>query len=187
MIPLYVWLPASLLSAFYAGMLALALCTAGRRPRRPGYIRLSPSASGSANPTTAPTRPRTATSTGCKTAGPQPADTASQATPHAPSRTTAPGGSGNATASNRGGPTTDADTLTEAVERWKLAAIATAQSGVTRLTGDLQPPVTGAGLFNDPPKAHRTGWRFVRGTHAGTYIADPKGCDVPPPGYGTSG
>lgn len=29
----------------------------------------------------------------------------------------------------------------------------------------------------------RTGWRFVRGTHGGTYVRDPRGVDTPPPGY----
>jgi hypothetical protein len=29
----------------------------------------------------------------------------------------------------------------------------------------------------------RTGWRWVRGTHSGTYVRDPKGTDVLPPGY----
>jgi hypothetical protein len=34
----------------------------------------------------------------------------------------------------------------------------------------------------------RTGWRFVRGTHGGTYKRDPKGTDTLPVGYsfGTS-
>jgi hypothetical protein len=29
----------------------------------------------------------------------------------------------------------------------------------------------------------RTGWRFRRGTHSGTYVRDPKGTDVLPAGY----
>lgn len=29
----------------------------------------------------------------------------------------------------------------------------------------------------------RTGWRFVRGSHSGTYVRDPEGTDRLPPGY----
>lgn len=32
-------------------------------------------------------------------------------------------------------------------------------------------------------KPRVTGWRWVRGTHGGTYVADPKGTDRLPPGY----
>jgi len=28
--------------------------------------------------------------------------------------------------------------------------------------------------------ARRTGYRFIRGTHGGTYVADPDGVDIPP-------
>jgi hypothetical protein len=31
--------------------------------------------------------------------------------------------------------------------------------------------------------ARRTGYRFVRGTHGGTYKRDPKGTDILPAGY----
>lgn len=30
------------------------------------------------------------------------------------------------------------------------------------------------------PLAKRTGWKFVRGTHSGTYVPDPNGKDIPP-------
>lgn len=40
-----------------------------------------------------------------------------------------------------------------------------------------------AELALEPEKPKRTGWRYVRGSHAGTYIADPAGTDVPPKGY----
>lgn len=34
------------------------------------------------------------------------------------------------------------------------------------------------------PSAQRvTGWRFVRGSHGGTYVEDPKGTDRLPPAY----
>lgn len=29
----------------------------------------------------------------------------------------------------------------------------------------------------------KTGWRFVRGSHSGTFVADPDGTDVLPEGY----
>lgn len=29
-----------------------------------------------------------------------------------------------------------------------------------------------------------TGWRFVRGSHSGTYVPDPQGTDPLPKGYG---
>jgi hypothetical protein len=35
--------------------------------------------------------------------------------------------------------------------------------------------------------ARRTGVRFVRGTHSGTYIRDPEGTDLPPAGYSVPG
>jgi predicted transcriptional regulator len=28
--------------------------------------------------------------------------------------------------------------------------------------------------------ARRTGYRFIRGTHGGTYVPDPDGVDIPP-------
>jgi hypothetical protein len=31
--------------------------------------------------------------------------------------------------------------------------------------------------------ARRTGWRFARGTHGGTYVPDPEGMDILPTGY----
>lgn len=40
----------------------------------------------------------------------------------------------------------------------------------------------GCHLEPDPP-AGATGWRFVRGTHSGTYVRDPLGMDVVPEGY----
>ena len=33
------------------------------------------------------------------------------------------------------------------------------------------------------PRERVTGWRFVRGTHSGTYVEDPKGVDRLPLGY----
>jgi hypothetical protein len=33
----------------------------------------------------------------------------------------------------------------------------------------------------------RTGYRFVRGTHGGTYVRDPEGCDILPAGYSIPG
>ncbi len=33
------------------------------------------------------------------------------------------------------------------------------------------------------PERHRTGWRFVRGTHSGSYIRDPEGTDRLPAGH----
>ncbi len=35
----------------------------------------------------------------------------------------------------------------------------------------------------DAPERHRTGWRFVRGTHSGSYIRDPDGTDRLPAGH----
>ena len=32
-------------------------------------------------------------------------------------------------------------------------------------------------------EARRTGWRFVRGAHGGTYVRDPDGHDILPAGY----
>lgn len=32
-------------------------------------------------------------------------------------------------------------------------------------------------------EARRTGYRFVRGSHGGSYVADPEGTDVLPRGY----
>jgi hypothetical protein len=34
-----------------------------------------------------------------------------------------------------------------------------------------------------PARARVTGWRFVRGTHSGTYVPDPAGTDLLPDGY----
>lgn len=63
-------------------------------------------------------------------------------------------------------------------------------------------PGTGAGLFltmirrgdhldeiPDPhaPRQRITGWRWVRGSHSGTYVRDPQGTDPLPPGYGLDG
>lgn len=31
--------------------------------------------------------------------------------------------------------------------------------------------------------ARRTGWRFVRGSHSGSYVRDPQGMDIPPGEY----
>jgi hypothetical protein len=38
-------------------------------------------------------------------------------------------------------------------------------------------------LEPDPSVRSVTGWRFVRGSHSGSYVADPKGTDPLPPGY----
>jgi hypothetical protein len=35
-------------------------------------------------------------------------------------------------------------------------------------------------------KTRKTGWRFVRGTHGGSYVPDPEGVDRPPSGYADS-
>ena len=35
----------------------------------------------------------------------------------------------------------------------------------------------------DPTARRRTGWRFVKGTHSGTYVRDPRGTDPLPAGY----
>lgn len=37
------------------------------------------------------------------------------------------------------------------------------------------------------PGQKRTGWTFVRGSHSGHYVRDPKGVDVLPAGYGVVG
>lgn len=58
---------------------------------------------------------------------------------------------------------------------------------------------TGAGLLvtmlerdehlqdSQTPQRRPTGWRFVRGTHSGTYVRDRKGTDPLPAGYGVDG
>lgn len=38
-------------------------------------------------------------------------------------------------------------------------------------------------LRPDPTAPRVTGWRFVRGTHSGTFVEDPNGVDTLPPGY----
>lgn len=63
-------------------------------------------------------------------------------------------------------------------------------------------PGTGAGLFltmlrrgdhlhrvSDPhePRQRITGWRWVRGSHSGTYVRDKQGTDALPPGYSIDG
>jgi hypothetical protein len=40
-----------------------------------------------------------------------------------------------------------------------------------------------AQLELEPKRKRRTGWRFVRGSHAGTYVQDPNGTDEPPSGH----
>lgn len=41
----------------------------------------------------------------------------------------------------------------------------------------------GEHLLDHTPKPRYTGWRFVRGSHSGTYVEDPKGTDPLPAGY----
>lgn len=38
----------------------------------------------------------------------------------------------------------------------------------------------------DPNARRVTGWRFVRGTHSGNYVRDPRGTDPLPAGYGVA-
>lgn len=45
----------------------------------------------------------------------------------------------------------------------------------------------GGRLPDDGPMGPVTGWRWVRGTHSGTYVPDPNGRDRLPPGYGIGG
>jgi hypothetical protein len=42
-------------------------------------------------------------------------------------------------------------------------------------------------LKRNPRRPRVTGWRFVRGTHSGTYVPDPAGIDQLPQGYGQTG
>ena len=39
-------------------------------------------------------------------------------------------------------------------------------------------------LALDPARKRRTGWRYVRGSHAGTFVHDPEGTDELPRDYG---
>lgn len=78
----------------------------GRDRRRRGYIRFSPRVFVTASPVTVPPR---ATSTGCKPDGRRPVAADGLALRAALSRTTAPTDFSYATATSRGGHTTDAD------------------------------------------------------------------------------
>ena len=39
-------------------------------------------------------------------------------------------------------------------------------------------------MLHVPRRERRTGWRWVRGSHSGTYVQDPEGTDRLPEGYG---
>ena len=73
----------------------------------------------------------------------------------------------------------------EGVERCATDALATG-----RAPGALFATMIASGEHKREPNGTSgkriTGWRWVRGSHSGRYVEDPKGTDNPPPGYDTT-
>lgn len=80
-------------------------------------------------------------------------------------------------------------TSPEGVERVALAARALGRSEGRTGAGLLLAKLRRGDHLVEPEPASRrtTGWRFVRGTHSGTYLRDARGTDPLPAGYAASG